>query len=83
MDLTVIPTGCYCYSHVNGKQVNCPYWSMRPDKPVQDNGYCAFLGRGDWESEHISLLWDQVKECGINKPSDYGVKNGKSLCPEV
>lgn len=44
----------------------CPYWERRNDQPEQENGYCRLLGVGDWESEGLSLLWDQVKECGIN-----------------
>lgn len=71
---TVIPKGAYCYTilEVNRKTgsikvENCPYWSIDPDKPEQKSGYCAYLGRGDWESNTtMSLLWDKVKECGIN-----------------
>jgi hypothetical protein len=58
-----IPKGVYCYDE-NGI---CPYWSKQKDKPDHDNGYCSFLGRGDWEVEGLSLLWDQVKECGLNR----------------
>lgn len=45
----------------------CPYWSSRADKPDQNNGFCAYLGFGDWEEEGMTLLWDQVKECGVNE----------------
>jgi len=88
-DKLIIPKGDYCYSRdENGNQVNCPYWSSRPDKPNQENGYCAYLEEGDWEvnadSEEYdpktgevrelrwpcNLLWDQVKECGINPWTD-------------
>lgn len=55
-----IPKGMYCYD-TKGK---CPYWSINREKPTQLNGYCSYLGRGDWESEGFALLWDQVKECG-------------------
>lgn len=65
-DLTVIPEGPYCYTYVDNKQVKCPYWSKRQDKPEQENGHCSLLGWGDWEAHGLSLLWDQVKECGIN-----------------
>ena len=44
-DITVIPKGLYCYDE-NGK---CPYWSMRKNKPYQFNGYCSFIGKGDWQ----------------------------------
>ena len=87
-----IPKGIYCYDS-NGI---CPFWEKDDNKPYQHNGYCYYLGKGDWElnkeyeetsyisysknSDEIgekfvdvmgegfphSLLWDQVKECGIN-----------------
>jgi len=61
---TSIPKGVYCYDE-NGV---CPHWSMRADKPEQENGYCSHLKKGDWEfTKYHSLLWDQVKECGIDQ----------------
>jgi len=71
-DISVIPAGAYCYRPVstdeNGclKISLCPYWGRDDSRPAQESGYCAYLGSGDWESEGISLLWDQVKECGLN-----------------
>lgn len=57
-----IPMGQYCYD----KNGSCPYWSLDLSKPHQENGHCAYLDFGDWEFQDgwISLLWDQVKECG-------------------
>ena len=74
LDKKLIPPGSYCYllldvtddSPSRMRCLVCPYWSLREDKPSQDNGYCEFLEEGDWESEHCGLLWDQVKECGEN-----------------
>jgi hypothetical protein len=57
-----IPEGIYCYD----KNGLCPFWDKDETKPEDESGYCHYLGEGDWECEHISLLWDQVKECGIN-----------------
>ena len=57
-----IPHGIYCYD-VNGI---CPYWDSDLSKGEQNYGYCHYLKSGDWEDEGFSLLWDQVKECGIN-----------------
>jgi len=70
-DTSIIPYGIYCYTSVGWedgvyKVIPCPYWSRRTDKPEQENGYCSYLGVGDWDL-HIGLLWDQVKECGINE----------------
>lgn len=59
----VIPEGQYCYEGKN----RCVYWDLREDKPPQERGYCHYLNRGDWESEDLSLLWDQCKECGVNE----------------
>lgn len=56
-----IPQGIYCYDE-NG---TCPYWKLVDGKPQYENGYCSYLKEGDWESDGIGLLWDQVKECGI------------------
>ncbi len=66
----VIPEGLYCYSIIGDETKRCPYWDKNPDKPSQENGYCHFLGEGDWDCEGLSLLWDQCKECGENLGSD-------------
>jgi len=70
MDISVIPKGMYCYSPLNYKNGKyyikiCPYWSLNENKPKQVNGYCSYLGYGDWEVDNLSLLWDQCKECHI------------------
>jgi N-glycosidase YbiA len=81
-DKSLIPKGIYCYDNLG----LCPYWDKSDEHPHQENGYCAFLGRGDWEAEipadfpgHfpvscVSLLWDQVKECheNMDEPEDDG-----------
>lgn len=69
----VIPDGVYCYARdpsrvvAEGRYpiVTCPYWALDPARPEHEDGYCAHLKSGDWESEGLSLLWDQVKECRI------------------
>ena len=60
--ISKIPKGIYCYDE-NGV---CPYWSLSKKGGIQNNGYCAFLEVGDWGDPDgwISLLWDQIKECG-------------------
>jgi len=75
-DVSVIPPGPYCYRakgerhfDASGRSVYpvdpCPYWAIHPGKEHQENGYCAFLGEGDWAEDGFSHLWDQVKACGI------------------
>jgi len=73
-DISAIPRGPYCYAVVKAPTKSgrmrvkvCPYWSRKPGKPGQMDGHCAYLGKGDWESKATSLLWDQVKECGIKE----------------
>lgn len=79
---SVIPKGCYCYENfrdsgrrnANGFPIFnmdiCPYWDRNEDYPEQMNGYCWYMEMGDWEDGGGGLLWDQIKECGIND-SDY------------
>ena len=62
----LIPRDYYCYRRYNNIWISCPFWSCDKTKPEQENGYCSFIGRGDWESDGLSLLWDKVKECGEN-----------------
>ena len=73
-DTSIIPVGIRCYNHLEPKEGGrrievvgaCPYWSIRGDKPEQENGYCSYLEKGDWEFSETSHLWDMCKECGIN-----------------
>ena len=77
-NLDVIPSGMYCYEWKDGdidengepRKSTCPYWELREDHEEQDNGYCHFLGEGDWDVDGLSLLWDQCKECGENWGDD-------------
>ena len=62
-----IPTGNYCYN----KNGVCPYWEKHPEHGAQNDGYCVFLELGDWDADEngmgFTLLWDQCKECDINR----------------
>lgn len=60
----------------------CPYWERYDSKKhgplpqeIQDEiqnallypgAFCKFLNTGDWMPDGTMLLWDQVKECGVN-----------------
>jgi hypothetical protein len=44
-DISKIPKGLYCYDE-NGK---CPYWSLIKNLPIQENGYCSFLKKSDYD----------------------------------
>ena len=56
---SVIPEGMYCYD----SNRRCPYWSIVEMHQQQDNGFCEYLGQGDWNG--FGLLWDQVEECNV------------------
>lgn len=72
-DTSVIPSGMYCYTLISadflglGRLVTkkCPYWSKIEGRHPQEDGYCAYLEKGDWELDG-GLLWDACKECGVN-----------------
>jgi hypothetical protein len=105
-DKSKIPYGYYCYEKLefiaakNACKIigQCPYWSIRNDKPEQLNGYCSYMEKGDWEickerkwvnpetgeevELDISLIWDQCKECGINEPTDDDEEYFKSMIPD-
>ncbi len=70
--LEVIPQGIYCYDQ-NGL---CPHWKHRGEFYYCEHLKQAHEGNApepttspDPGYEHVrefSLLWDQVKECGVN-----------------
>jgi hypothetical protein len=37
----LIPKGLYCDG--------CPFWFVDKTHPEQENGYCSYLGKGDWD----------------------------------
>jgi len=66
-----IPLGLYCYriAKIEGRHIftyTCPFLDHDPEQEDQSNGYCHLLKLGDWMENGTSLLWDSVKECGIN-----------------
>jgi hypothetical protein len=66
----LIPKGFYCYGLVAGKRVYCPFYSINSKHDEQENGYCSYLRKGDWdiwdEYQQVSHLWDACKECSVN-----------------
>lgn len=84
----VVPEGPYCYERL-GDMVDgrlpiklCPYWKARRDWPEQGWGFCRLLKAGNntqgrdaaGRPRATFLLWDQVKECGLN-PGDDGFED--------
>jgi hypothetical protein len=45
----------------------CPYWCWDERYPDDEVGYCKHLKSGDRDEDGVGLLWDQVKECGVNE----------------
>ena len=66
----LIPHGDYCYVLKEGRRNACPFWDKFPNLPRQENGFCHYLKAGDFTEKPTFLLWDQVKECGINLPDE-------------
>ena len=64
--IKLIPEGPYCYH----KNAHCPFWDKFPNLPDQSSGFCHFMKKGDFTEDSTLLLWDQVKECGINDIDD-------------
>lgn len=79
----LIPEGNYCYKPIAAPSAAnnwryevqpCPFWSINLEAlklhGKQSSGYCSYLREGDWESDSIGLLWDQLKACGV-KDEDW------------
>jgi len=75
----VVPKGVYCYkirkidydnTLSDGKPIirtnRCPYWSWDRRYPDEDVGYCKYLNLSDRDENSNGLIWDQIKECGVN-----------------
>jgi len=66
-----IPRGMYCDE--------CPFWSNDKKRSRRENGYCSYLGKGDWDLNNgilgNSFLWDQIKECGLKYTSKSNPKD--------
>ena len=63
-----IPNNQYCYETILAKDGGvkmCPWWSHNLKVDIQECGHCKYLGFGDWQEEHSTLLWEKVKECGV------------------
>lgn len=62
-DINQIPDGDYCYTYIEGKYVKCPFWSSKDNLPPQEDGYCGFLDKGDYEinEEYGNIEWKNGK----------------------
>jgi hypothetical protein len=58
----LIPKGYYCHGKNNCDI--CPFWSLDLSRPYHENGYCSYLGKGDWDindeyPEYITIIRKQ------------------------
>jgi hypothetical protein len=60
----LIPDGFYCYTRVKDKYVACPFYSKKSERHHQENGYCSYLEKGDWDinESYPSLLEIQQRQ---------------------
>jgi len=54
----LIPRGFYCYSIQKGAREYCPFYFVDGTKRSQENGYCSYIGKGDWDinEEHPKIV---------------------------
>ena len=67
-----IPKGFYCY----GPKGRCPYWSTKDNLPDQENGYCSFLEKSDWDinEERGAIEWEsQGKVTQTTQPHEIPI----------
>jgi hypothetical protein len=57
-DKSKIPYGYYCYDE-NGV---CPYWKRVKNRSKYENGFCDYLGYGDWDVNEKEVLTGQTKD---------------------
>ena len=62
-----IPSGFYCYTYVKDKYKPCPFYSKVKERHHQENGYCSYLGQGDWD---INNSYPYLME--VNKKQEDG-----------
>jgi len=77
-----IPNGYYCYNE-NGV---CPFWeSKKGEYPEQEDGYCHFLGKSDWElnevKQHTYILTKANDETLVGKT--VAEVYGSTIPPEI
>lgn len=72
-----IPKGCYCYKETKPYQLKrCPFWSIKANLPEQENGYCSYLGKSDYDlnEERGEMKWykgsDRIKLAYTTKPHE-------------
>lgn len=70
----------YCYSGSLGSGL-CPYW-----KKTETGARCEYLEVDSVEGDWDNLIWDQIKQCGVNDEGkrnlEWAVKQFPSVTPD-
>lgn len=69
---------CYSGSCAPGSKTFkiCPYWSNADDRPYQENGYCQYLGKGDYEINREPQTCNVTQSLGNGKYKYIVVEHG-------
>ena len=71
--INFIPDGPYCY---NGK-VGCPFWLNRGKVYIEEYDEwipkicCNYLNQDTIEEDGLLLIYDSIKQCGVNDEYEY------------
>lgn len=64
----------YCYTIKKGKRILCPYWFHINGLPEQESGFCAYLGKSDFDL-------NRTKKVKVTYVKGKKVKNAKWQTP--
>ena len=74
----IIPEGMYCYTIEGYDSIKnrptyklCPYWGRVHGRRAQEDGFCSYMMKGDWDEGQLGVLWDQCKECEVKFDDKY------------
>lgn len=83
-----IPPGPYCYDPETSEC--CPFWDYDTEMPEQENGYCHYLKRGDWEINIDSFhtltlekypLKPELEGKTLGEILEYSLENDEEMPP--
>jgi len=74
----VIPIGDYCVSYIDDYRYECPYHSYRKGYETYEDGYCAYLGKGDYELNRELKYWRVYKD-GTKGPEQTAEEIGLKM----
>lgn len=85
-DISIIPKGDYCYAYIDTKYMKCPYWSIIKELPEQENGYCSYLEKSDYDLNEDKGIAEWKNKDGevtmITQPHEIGLSLLWDQCKE-